>query len=289
LAEKNEKIINYVKEAFMWPFHLVGAGVLALMAIGTAIAIPNLLELNPAGLIIALAGAELGFLSLIVRSRRFRRAIQTKYSDELRAYAYVKELSSMYNDLSAPNQRRFETFRSQLTTAKKNYSRLNEHFPSLVSQYMGKIDALQMNYVRLLASSDRIPALLNDNPEQLRRQIDEIRTGMGDDNPKLREIKEKRIGLLQKRMQTYFKTIDNAKIVEQQLKTVEETMKYFMEHSASDSGSQETDIIDSLLSETNELHTTLNEVEGLYRNEMPNPAATVDPYSSMSGMGEVRT
>jgi septation ring formation regulator EzrA len=288
LAEKNEKIINYVKEAFMWPFHLVGAGVLAATAIATMIALPNLLDMNPMGLVMGLVGAELGFLSLIMRSRRFRRAIQTKYSNELRAYAYVKELTAMYNDLSAANQRRFETFRSQLTTAKKNYSRLNEHFPSLVSQYMGKIDALQMNYVRLLASSDRIPTLLNDNPEQIRRQIDEIRTGMGDDNPKLREIKEKRIGLLQKRMQNYHKTLDNAKVVEQQLKTVEETMKYFMEHSASDSGSQETDIIDGLLSETNDLHSTLTEVEGLYRTEMPNPAASVDPYSSMTGMGEVR-
>lgn len=272
----------------MWPFHLVGAGVLAATAIATMIALPNLLDMNPMGLVMGLVGAELGFLSLIMRSRRFRRAIQTKYSNELRAYAYVKELTAMYNDLSAANQRRFETFRSQLTTAKKNYSRLNEHFPSLVSQYMGKIDALQMNYVRLLASSDRIPTLLNDNPEQIRRQIDEIRTGMGDDNPKLREIKEKRIGLLQKRMQNYHKTLDNAKVVEQQLKTVEETMKYFMEHSASDSGSQETDIIDGLLSETNDLHSTLTEVEGLYRTEMPNPAASVDPYSSMSGMGEVR-
>lgn len=272
----------------MWPFHLVGLGVLAIMAVGAAIAFPNILEIDPSGLLLGLAGAELGFLSLIMRSRRFRRAIQTKYSNELRAYAYVKELTNMYNDLSAKNQRRFEVFRGQLTTAKKNYSRLNEHFPSLVSQYMGKIDALQMNYVRLLASSDRIPTLLNDNPEQLRRQIEEIRTGMGDDNAKLREIKEKRIGLLQKRMQNYHKTIDNAKIVEQQLKTVEETMKYFMEHSASDSGSQETDIIDGLLTETNDLHATLNEVEGLYRTEMPNPAASVDPYSSTTGMGEVR-
>ena len=266
MAEKNENIINYVKEAFMWPFHLVGLGVLALTGIGAMIAFPNFLHLDPSGLLLGLAGAELGFLSLIMRSRRFRRAIQTKYS----------------------NQRRFETFRSQLTTAKKNYSRLNEHFPSLVSQYMSKIDALQMNYVRLLASSGRIPSLLNDNPEQIRRQIEEIRSEMGDDNPKLREIKEKRIGLLQKRMQNYHKTIDNAKVVEQQLKTVEETMKYFMEHSASDTGSEETDIIDNLLNETNDLHSTLNEVEGLYRTEMPNPAASVDPYSSTTGMGEVR-
>lgn len=288
MAEKNENIINYVKEAFMWPFHLVGLGVLALTGIGAMIAFPNFLHLDPSGLLLGLAGAELGFLSLIMRSRRFRRAIQTKYSNELRAYAYVKELTAMYNDLSAPNQRRFETFRSQLTTAKKNYSRLNEHFPSLVSQYMSKIDALQMNYVRLLASSGRIPSLLNDNPEQIRRQIEEIRSEMGDDNPKLREIKEKRIGLLQKRMQNYHKTIDNAKVVEQQLKTVEETMKYFMEHSASDTGSEETDIIDNLLNETNDLHSTLNEVEGLYRTEMPNPAASVDPYSSTTGMGEVR-
>lgn len=285
--KKKDKVINYVKEAFYWPFHLIGLGIISVLGVAAAVALPNFLNMDPTGVLIGLAGAELGFMSLIMRSKRFRRAIQTKYSQELRAYAYTKNLAELYNGLTAKGQRRFEGFREQLMMAKKNYSRLNEHFPGLVSQYMAKIDALQMNFIRLLVSYDRFPQLMAaDNPGQLRMQIEEIRSGMGDDNPKLREIKEKRIALLQKRVRNYHQIIDNAKVVEQQLKTVEETMKFFVEHSLSDSGSEETDIIDGLLSETNDLHQTLNEVEEIYRTDVSSPAVGSDFYMGSGGSSE---
>lgn len=279
MAQDLNKIINYTKEAFLWPFHLMGMGILTVAAIATTLALPGFFNIDPAGLLLGFAGLELSFLGLITRSKRFRRAIATKYGNELRAYQYVQKLAEQYNELSAEGQRRFETFRQQLTLAKGNYSRLNKNFPELLNQYIGKIDGLQMNFMRLLVSYDRFPSILAaDNPALIRRQIEEIRGSMGDDNEKLREIKEKRIALLQKRTRNYSQAIDNQKLIEQQLKTVEETMKYFVEQSLAGAGVEENGVIDGLLVETDDLNSTLNEIEAIYRSEISAPDTSNDLY-----------
>ena len=269
LAENQNTTINYTKEAFLWPFHLIGMGIIALAGVVTTLALNHVLKVDTSGIFLGFVGMELIFLGLITRSKRFRKAIASKYRQEIGAFNYVQKLTEMYNDLSLEGQRRFEKFRGQLTLAKKNYSSLNKHFPELVAQYVNKIDGLQMNFIRLLSSYDHFPAILAaDNPNSLKQQIDEIRTGMGDDNPKLVEVKKKRIDLLQKRIRNYHQALDNQTLIEQQLKTVEETMKYFVEQSISGAGAEENTLIDSLLKETNDLHGTLNEIEAIYRSDL---------------------
>ncbi|MEM7040347.1 MAG: hypothetical protein AAF570_25500, partial [Bacteroidota bacterium] len=146
--------------------------------------------------------------------------------------------------------------------------------PDLVKEYIGKIDALQLNYIRMLNTQDKMPAVLDrDDPQMLRRQIEEIRGGMGDDSPKLREVKQKRIKLLQKRIRNYHEGQDSQQMIDQQLKTIEEMVNFFHEQPLADQSKDEVGIIDSLLTETNDIHDTLSEVEGIMRsNEIANPA-----------------
>jgi hypothetical protein len=239
-------------------------GIMALTAATAGILMHNILHLDVSALVFLFGGLEMVFLSLITRSKRFRRAINFKYRSELQAYSYVSKLTEYYNMLSAKSQRRFEEFRVKLHEAKSNYSRLNESFPDLVQQYQEKIDTLQMNYIRLLASYDRFPALMRqDDPNELRKQIDEIRGGMGDDSPKLREIKEKRIKLLQDRTRNYHNILENAKVIEEQLRTIEEMLKYFIEQPLAAKSNEGTNLIDNLLTETNDLHETLSQVENI--------------------------
>lgn len=269
LAKDIRKFINYTKEAFFWPFHLIGLGIMALTTATAMILGTNLLNLDVTGLLFIFGGLEMVFLSLITRSRRFRRAINFKYRSQLQAYAYVAKLTEYYNSLSAKGQRRFEEFRVKLHETKSNYLRLNESFPELVQQYQQKIDALQLNYIRLLASFDSFPALLKqDDPTTLRREIEEIRGGMGDDSPKLREIKEKRIKLLQDRIRNHHSILENVKVIEEQLRTMEEMIKYLKEQPLASKSHEGSSMIDNLLNETNDLHATLSQVEEIMRSDL---------------------
>jgi hypothetical protein len=272
LSNKILKFINYTKEAFFWPVHLVFLGFLSLATIAGMIALPELLGMNPVGLLFIAGGIELASLSAITKSRRFRRAINAKYSRELQGFTYLKQLTDIYNGLNAENQRRFEAFRNRLNEVKRNYTNLNSSVPDLVHQYIEKIDHLQMNFINLLSVQDRFPDMLKRNdPSNIRRQIAEIRNGMQGDSQKLREVKEKRIRLLEKRVINYTEAAENGKVIDQQLKTIEEMIQFFAEQPLTDRTRDEVSIIDNLLNETDDLHTTLGEVDDIMRTELANP------------------
>ena len=277
MSNKILKFINYTKEAFFWPIHLVSFGILSIVTIGGLFILPEFFNLNPAGLIFVAGGIEMAALGAIIRSRRFRRAINAKYSRELEAYTYLKQLTEHYNQLSAGSQRRFETLRNRLNEVKKNYTNLNQSVPDLVLQYITKIDHLQLNFIRLLSVQDRFPDLLErDHPSEIRKQIDDIRVGMGDDSTKLRQVKEKRIGLLEKRRRNYHEAIENGKVIDQQLQTIEEMIQFFAEQPLTDRTRDEVSIIDNLLFETDDLHTTLGEVDDIMRTELAGPEENTD-------------
>ncbi len=247
-------------------------GILAMVTAGAMVLLYNVFHFDVLGLGFVFGGLEMIFLSLITRSKRFRRAINMKYRVELQSYAYVAKLTEYYNILSAKSQRRFEEFRVKLGEAKQNYSKLNERFPEIVQQYQEKIDVLQLNYIRLLSTFDRFPDLLKqDDPTNLRKQIEEIRGSMGDDAGKLREIKEKRIALLQDRMRNYNGLLENSKLVSEQLRTIEEMLKYLIEQPLATKATEGTSLIDNLLTETSELHNTLSQVEEIMRSDLGAP------------------
>ena len=266
------KFINYTKEAFFWPLHLVTLGILGLATVALAVAGNQFLDLNPTGLFFTAGGLELVSLSLITRSRRFRRAINSKYGRELTAYAYIQQLAENYNELSAHSQRRFEALRQRATEAKKHYKEMNKAFPDLVKEFIVKIDTLQINFVKLLRTHEHFPKTQQANhPELLRRQIREIHAGMGDDSPQLRKIKEKRVGLLQQRIRSYNDAQDNYKMLVEQLKTIEEMVKFFAEQPLAGNRTEDLATIEGLLNETNDLHDTLSEVNEIMRSDLQSP------------------
>lgn len=280
MAKDIRKFINYTKEAFFWPFHLIGMGILGLITLTSMLLLHNVFHFDVLGLGFAFAGVELVFLSMITRSKRFRRAINMKYRSELQSYAYVAKLSEYYNGLSSKAQRRFEDFRGKLAEAKQNYNKLHERFPEIVQQYQEKMDILQLNYIRLLSTFDRFPDLLKqDDPTHLRRQIEEIRGSMGDDSQKLREIKEKRIALLQDRIRNFHGLEENSQLVSEQLRTIEEMLKYLIEQPLAAKPNEGTSLIDNLLTETSELHNTLSQVEEIMRSDLQAPDYTQAGYN----------
>lgn len=284
------KFINYTKEAFFWPFHLVSLGILAVGTTAAAITGNYFFDLDPTGLIFAFGGAEMLLLSTIARSRRFRRAINGKHGKDLQTFAYLKEMTEVYNALTPGSQRRFEELRKQVLEAKQNYSKLNNNFPDLVKDYITKMDSLQINFVRLLAKKESFPKMLQENhPDKLNRQIQDIRSTMVNDSPTLRDIKEKRIKLVEQRIAKFYQSNEKYHSLDQQLRTIEEMVKFFAEQPMASSGDDDIAAIDSLIDETNILHTTLGEVDEIMRSDLQTVTSLESNYSGSGQQGGLYT
>lgn len=257
------KFINYTKEAFFWPVHLIGLSILGAITAGMAIFLPSVWGLDPTGAVLVLAGLELTYLGIASNNKRFVRMINRKYSEELKAFYHLREISRHFNSLRTNSQRKYELVRNKLNRVKKNYSNLNKNFPDLVRRYVEKIDGLQLTYVKLLASHDRAWEYLHANkPEGLQRQIQGIQDAMVNDSPEVQSIKKKRIILLQDRLKSYAEVYGKYDVMVAQIKTMDEMINYFVEHSAtSRKFGQETHMIDDMISEVSELHQTLSEIE----------------------------
>ncbi len=102
-----QKFINYTKEAFFWPVHLVVlTAITALAALGV-ILVPELAGMIGAGgsegllvasVILMAGGLELSFLSGITQNPRFIRAINAKYQSDIDAFQKTKTMVDYYND-----------------------------------------------------------------------------------------------------------------------------------------------------------------------------------------------
>ncbi len=270
----------------MWPLHLVSFSILALATGAAAFTANYFLGMDPTGFLFIFGGIELVTLTLITKSRRFRRAINGKYGKELAAYAYIKSLAESYNRLTASGQRRFEILRENINEAKKNYVKLNQAFPDLVKEYLGKMDSLQMNFIKLLLTYENYPKTLKANdPERLVQQISEINESMKDDNPKLRKIKEKRIQLLEKRIRNFSSSQNDYKIMGQQLGTIEEMVRLFAEQPLTSNNTEDLTTIYNLLEETSDLHSTLDNLDEIMRADLQTPTSNGSEVGSGSSEG----
>lgn len=264
------KFINYTREAFLLPFHLF---VLATATIGTLVLmalLPAMFGMNPTFLIFLLGGLEMLYLGLIPRMPGFRKAVHRKYAKQLQSWQRQKEITGFYNALSARAQRRYEAFSGLLKKARQNYNGLNDNFGGLVRDYMLSIDRLRTAYLKLLYAHDRNAYFkVKANPTNLRQQIEEIRQSMQDDTERIREIKSRRIKLLEDRLKNQKSASENRVVLEEQLKAMEETIRLFAEYAGNDwQEAEESQLANRILSETEELHETLSEVDQVFREEL---------------------
>lgn len=270
------KYINYTKEAFFLPFHLIAFGILAAVTLAILVIAPFFFGVNAAGAILLLAGLELLYLGLATKSKRFRRAINAKYSKELQAYYQLRKLTVHYNELSAPAQRRYEDFRKVVNTTKKNYNALNSAFPDLVKDYMGRLDKLQYSYIRLLSYYERSLGLdPNKTIQDLEMQISKVyRSIQSETSERIRRVKRQRMQLLEDRIKSQLKLRETRELAVEQLKNMEEMLRFFSEQPfTKETYVQENGMIDEILLETSDLHQTLSEVEEIMESgrEVPLP------------------
>ena len=285
MATGISKYINYLREAFLNPMHLMALGVGSFIALGSSLLLGNLFYSGGLAMLpfFGLAALEFFYLGITSRNPRFISNVNAKYGKEIEAYEKAKNVTQYFNSLSGPRQRRFDHFKSLLEEVKENHTRIHGNYPDIVNAFITKVTNLQLTYVRLLYMQDRFPAYLeNEKPEDIHRQIADLKADMADDSPKLKEVKTKRLRLMEKRLTSFGKAKENKEIVSAQLQTIDEMAQYIKDTPVSLKNTDpETSLIDSILQETENMEDTINDLESVINSDY-----TVGDYGDM-GMNDL--
>ena len=255
-----------------------------LFMMGTSILLGNLFQSGGMAMLpmFGLAALEFFYLGIVSRNPRFISSVNAKYGKEIEAYEKAKNVTQYFNSLSGPRQRRFEHFKALLDQVKENNTRIHGNYPDIINSFIAKVTNLQLTYVRLLYMQDRFPGYLeSERPEDIQRQIDDLKADMADDSPKLREVKSKRLKLMEKRLSAYGKAKENKEIVGAQLQTIDEMAQYIKDTPVSLKNTDpETSLIDSILQETENMEETINDLESVINTDY-----TIGNYGDM-GMND---
>ncbi|MEM6631531.1 MAG: hypothetical protein AAF694_17755 [Bacteroidota bacterium] len=268
-----QKFINYTKEAFRWPVHLVMMGTIATVATLSAIFIPEYTSLDPAlttaSIVMMAGGLELVLLSAISNHPRFIRAMNAKYQKDIDAFYKTKTLVEYYNKLSMESQRRFDRFRERIREVRDSFKKLNTTVPQLVNRFLNKLTAIELSYARLLYFRDKYPEKSKDEAaDRTVREIDKLNQELKNATDRIKSVKERRLKLLEMRMDDLYRVQENREIIEEQLKTIEGLIEYIKDQPMTlQSTERESIIIDNLLFETEQTQQSLEEIEAMMYSE----------------------
>ncbi|MEL6654725.1 MAG: hypothetical protein AAFQ87_28370, partial [Bacteroidota bacterium] len=110
-------------------------------------------------------------------------------------------------------------------------------------------------------------------------EIDKLNQDLKNAGSRLKQIKEKRLRLLEMRMDNYYKVRENKEVIEEQLQTIEEMVEYIKDQPFTLQNTQQEDMmIDNLLFETEQTQQSLEEIESLMQSEFY-PGLVDDPGS----------
>ncbi len=265
--------INYTKEAFLNPYNLA----FLIMAMLTAFFLSG----NEAvfNIILVLAAAvELMYLGIVPRQERFQRLVRSQHAAERAKPPSQKEIFQL---LTKHSQRRYVRLRKLEKDIAMNYRKLNYASQGLVESHLKKIDGLLDSYLNLLYQKERYEHSLHSSAEsEVLQSIAELRASMQNDPPRVAAIKQRRLRILEQRLERFKKSRENDDIIEAQLETIEDVTKYIQEQSLTLRNPEEiTFQLDTLLSEVEETQATVVELESVFSGNA-DLLSDIDSYES---------
>ncbi|ARA93455.1 hypothetical protein AWN76_010000 [Rhodothermaceae bacterium RA] len=254
----SDREINYTKEAFLNPWNL---GFL-IMAMLTAFFLSGTEPWFNIVLILA-AAAELMYLGIVPRQERFQRHVRAQRAAEHRRPPSQKEIFGL---LSRPNQRRYARLRKLEREIEANYRKLSYASQGLLDSHLKKINGLLDSYLNLLYQKERYEQFAATTTEsEVVRAIQALKQDMTDDSPRVRAIKQRRLRILEQRLERFKRSSENLEIIEAQLETIEDVTKYIHEQSITLRNPEEiTFQLDTLLSEVEETEASVEELEEVF-------------------------
>ncbi len=254
----NNSKINYTKEAFLNPLNLgflIATMLTAFFVSGSEIFVNVVLIMGSA--------IELMYLGVVPRNQRFRRSIRSRRAAE---HAKPPSGKEIFRLLTKSSQRRYVRLRKLEKEISNNYRKLSYATQGLLESHLKKIDRLLTSYLSMLYQKQQYELSTNSSRErEVIQSIAHLRTEMEDDSEKVRSIKERRLQILEQRLQRFKKGAEHLEILEAQIETIEDVVKYIHEQSLTLRNPEEiTFQLDTLLEEVGETEAAIYEIEDVF-------------------------
>ena len=214
------------------------------------------------------AAAELLYLGTVPRSERYKRLVRSRKIAERKRQ--VKNDREVFRSLSKEDQKRYVRFRNMEKAIKDNFSKLPYASQGILEAHLKKLDGLLDAYLNLLQLKERYIRFTERTGERdIVRAIDGLRQEMQSDPPRVRAIKARRLGILEKRLDRFKKANENLAIIEAQLETIEDVTRYVYEQSLTMQNPEEVSFqLDTLVSEVEETQASVEALEDAFGDPM---------------------
>lgn len=278
-SEEQKAFINYVKEAFRLPVNLAFMTVAVVVNVAFMMLAANGIDLIPWQFFLFLsAGLETLYLSLMPRNKRFIRAVNSRHLQESEQVARQLETVGAMRSLSDGSLNRYLEFHRKKDEIIRDLSTKRYASEVFLESQLDKLDAIEYQFVNLLKTAEQLDIHLGQKEtEEINAEITRLKAEMKDAPGKVRRLHEKRLKLVQKRKHNQANLGEQLAMARVQLDTIEDTLNYLLDQRLVMQHPEEvTEIIDSLVEESDMRYETAQELKDLYGTG-----------SSLSGMDEL--
>ncbi len=207
---------------------LMPANLFALAAGGIASALTG--DWTP---LVAAGGASMLYLSLLSVMPGFRRAVKNNLErQELTDVASPAELEALVKDLSASQREHYLTLKELEGRILESYAKM----PGgrvLVATSTHRLDALLTSFLRLVGTLNSYRKFLNATDRKaIEEEVGQLEAELADEpNPRLKEVKARRVEILNKRVQRFVQAEESRELVSHQLASIEDVLRLTHEQS----------------------------------------------------------
>lgn len=251
---------DYIRAALKWQYNWIGLAGAAAFALVSGTGLPLVLA----------AGLEMMYVALVPQSSRFRRLVRSwKYAEDKRAHQ--KRLDEMFRNLP-PEMRSRSAYLQQVAQAiRGNYSQLSYGSQVFATQMDNKLAGLLEGYIRLLnAAYTHREYLKTLNPEQVRGETEYLEKSLEKEPPKVREINQRRIEILKKRLGKFEKIRENSQVIDAQCAAIEDVLQLIRDQSVTMRDPQEVSAqLDHLVEDVEQTEHSVREMEEIFALTAP--------------------
>lgn len=275
-SHKKRPFLNYTREAFVLPFNLAFLAVMVVMAMITLVVDTSIIVVPvQIGLYIGIA-LEMAYLAFSPNNKRFIRAINTKNHALIERYDTQFQALTTLEKISHSSSERYLSFLKKKTQVLYNLK--NNHLTSdlFLEGYTHKLNQLDAGYLQQISTLDQIQNYNNsaqDEPQilteikALQHEIEQT------SSEKIKTAKKQRLELMKKRIDQHLLIKESKELALTQIANLEDTMGYLLDQSLTLSEQELTQLIDSVISESESNIQTIQELNTIHNN---------NPYESLN-------
>jgi hypothetical protein len=263
---KPKSYINYFREAFTLSANIA---FLSISAIGSLALLALNIRPEPFGpevLALAAGSLEMLYLAVMPSVPRFIRAVNAKNHSEIQTIESEIQTTKTLQVLIPENVKKFIAFKQKKANTLKIMSEYKGNSDLMRETVQDKLTQLEVAYADALESQQRYNQLISQiSDQELIAELKKIREEQIHATDKIKQVLERRIQLLEKRLDKYKQIVENNKVIGIQIQTLEDTLNYLMENALNPAQIEAfSDMVDQVIGETEIYQDSLKEVEGIF-------------------------